>query len=122
GAVLARLVPMSPPLLDVRSRAEAEGRLAAALAAQRQASSSIERARTAVDQAKRQADDARRLAQSGAVSPRAKDDAEIEERLRNQELASAQFASQVADHDVDVARAALRRMDPNRKEEQLDIT
>src|SRR5581483_4757384 len=33
-----------------------------------------------------------------------------------------QFASQVADHDVDVARAALRRMDPNRKEEQLDIT
>ena len=47
GDVLVRIVPMAAPLLDARSRAEAEARLAAALAGHRQAKAEVARARAA---------------------------------------------------------------------------
>jgi HlyD family secretion protein len=122
GAVLARLMPMASPLLDPRTRAEAAGRLAAAGAAQRQGASGVALAEVALEHAKKEAGDARRLLQSGTISPDRLNDAEIEERLRQEQLASARFGVQVADHDVEIAAAALRRVGPDAKTEQLDVT
>src|SRR5690606_22332794 len=49
GQVVARIVPLEAPLLDVRSRSQADARVAAALAAQKQARAQVERARAALD-------------------------------------------------------------------------
>lgn len=121
-AVVARVLPMASPLLDARTRAEAEGRLAAALAGQRQAATGVARAELALEHSKKDTADARRLAQSGTISPDALSNSELDERLRQEELASARFATQVADHDVQIATAALARVRPDGKGEQLDVT
>ena len=47
GDVLARILPQEAPLLDARSREQAEARVAAARASQRQAEAQVERARAA---------------------------------------------------------------------------
>lgn len=108
--VLARLVPAIPPLMDARSRAEAEARLNVALASQRQAQAHADAARAAHELAKREAERYRRLGERNAVSQEAVDRAVFEERARAEDLASAQFAIKVAAHQVAVARAALGRM------------
>ncbi len=122
GAVLARVVPTAPPLLDARSRLEAASRLAVSLAAQRRATTGKERATVAYEHAHNLADDARRLASTGAISDVSKRDAEVEERLRDQEVASARFSVQVADNEVELARSALKRVAPMAATEQLDVT
>ena len=45
GQVLARLVPLPPPLLDARTRAEAKARVDAAMAARHQAQAAVNRSR-----------------------------------------------------------------------------
>lgn len=119
--VLARIVPAIPPLMDARTRAEAEARLNVALASQRQAQAHAEAARAAHELARREAERYRRLGERSAVSQEAVDRAVFEERARAEDLASAQFAIKVAAHQVAVARAAIGRMtgkdDPGGAEE-----
>lgn len=125
GDVLARVVPATPPLLDARSRAEAEARLAAARAQERQARASIERLRGAVEFAEREAGRARQLAGSGGLATRELDRVEMELRTRREELASVQFGARVAAHEAEVARAALGRFEPrvaSAEQEQLEVT
>ncbi|MGD8862583.1 MAG: hypothetical protein PVI30_21410, partial [Myxococcales bacterium] len=55
GDVLARLMPLQPALLDTRTRAQAEARVAASLAQRRQVRSTIDRVRTALEMAEREA-------------------------------------------------------------------
>jgi HlyD family secretion protein len=122
GDVLARLVPLAPPLLDARSRAEAEGRVGATQAQLRQTSSSIERARAALELAEREATRHRQLAAQGAVPSQMVDRTEIDLRTRREELASAQFAARVARHEVEVAQAALGRFGARgATDEQMDV-
>src|SRR5690349_9516135 len=54
GVVLARLVPLSAPLLDARTRREAESRVGATEAARRQSLAQIERAKAALAYSKRE--------------------------------------------------------------------
>ncbi|UJR79586.1 efflux RND transporter periplasmic adaptor subunit [Sandaracinus amylolyticus] len=125
GDVLARLVPLSPPLLDARTRAEAEARLSAAMAQERQARSSIERIETALEFATHEADRARRLAAQGGIPGQQLDRAEMELRTRREELTSVQFGARVATHEVQLARAALGRFEPRvaaAQQESLDVT
>lgn len=109
GDVLARLVPLAPPLLDARTRAEAEARVAATQAQQRQTASSIERARATLQLAESEAGRQRQLLAQGASPAQAVERAEMELRTRREELTSMQFASRVARHEVDLAQAALGR-------------
>jgi HlyD family secretion protein len=111
GAVVARLLPSAPPLLDPRSRAEAEARVAAARAAVSQAGSAIERARVAVGFAEREAARQRALLQEGATAPQIAEQAELAERMRREDLASAEFAGRVAASELRLARVALTRLD-----------
>ncbi len=109
GSPLARIVPMSPALLDPRARSEAQARVAGAEAAASQTRASVARAELAAAHARDDLDRAKRLAATGSISAEAGRDAELESRLREQELASAKFAQEMANHDVDMARAALGR-------------
>ncbi len=122
GTVLARLLPLQAPLLDARSKAEAEARVAAAAAQRRQAYSTVERVRTGLELAQREATRQRSLTGSGAVSARSLEQAELEERARRQELASSEFGARVADYDLQMARAALGRLGkPHGDQEQIDV-
>jgi HlyD family secretion protein len=126
GKVLARIVPLEPPLLDERTRAQAEGRVAAAGAARNQAHATIDRVRTSLAYAQKESERQRALIGSGASAPRAAERAELEERSLSEELASAEFGARVADHELQVAQAALGRIarprGKNEAEPEVEIT
>jgi HlyD family secretion protein len=109
GAVLARLVPANSPLLDPRSRAEATARLATARSALEQSRAAVSRASIAQELAAKERDQQRTLAATGSVSRNALDQMEFQARLRTEELASARFGAKMAEHEVEMARAALAR-------------
>ena len=122
GDVLARIVPSASPLLDSRSRSEAQSRVAAAIASKKEADARKARADVAVEHARVEANDARRLLATNAISPSEARKTELEERLRAQELESARYSVQVADNQVEVARAALRRFGAAGGSEELEVT
>jgi HlyD family secretion protein len=117
GAVVARLVPTASPLLDPRSRSEAEARVAAARAAVSQAGTAVERARAAYVFARREADRQRTLLRDGATAPQMAEQAELAERMRQEEVASAEFGRRVATAELRVALAALANVGAAVREE-----
>jgi HlyD family secretion protein len=123
GAVVARIVPLNPPLLDARTKAEAEARLAAAQAAKRQAGATIARAQAAMELASLEAERQANLGPTGAVSLQAVEQAEFDLRAKREEVASARFAARVAEHEARVAEAALGRLGAKgvKGDEQLDV-
>ena len=123
GMVVARIVPLNPPLLDARTKAEAKARLAAAQAAKRQAVASIARAEAAMQLASLEAERQANLGPSGATSVQAIEQAEFDLRGKREALTSARFAARVAEHEARVAEAALGRLGPEgvKGEEQMDV-
>ena len=111
GQVVARLVPLAPPLLDPRARTEAEARVASARAALSQAGTAVTSARAATDYAQRDAERLRALLAPGAVSRQALDEADLAAQTRQEDLASAQFGERVAASELRLAQAALARLD-----------
>jgi HlyD family secretion protein len=123
GSVLARLLPLASPLLDPESRRAAEQRLASSIDASDQSQATVARAQIASDQSKTDLARVEALAREGAVPPTQLDQATVDANMRDSELASAKFASQVAAHDIEQSRAALARFTPGvGKSEQFEIT
>ncbi len=121
GMVVAHVLPASAPLLDERSRASAEARLGQALAAQKQARAHIQRAEAAAAFAAGEASRLRELNRS-AVAPQAElDRAIMAERSGVADLSSTRFAARVADHEVEMARIALRQASGKATGEPVDI-
>jgi HlyD family secretion protein len=110
GDILARIAPVEPALLDVRTRTTANARLSQALAAQRQARVQIEHAQTTYDFAVAEAKRQRQLVGRGAGVQQALDQAELSERRATHELDAQRFAARVADYEVEMARAAVARL------------
>jgi HlyD family secretion protein len=123
AAVVARIVPLNPPLLDARRKAEAEARLQAARAAKRQAVAAISRAEVAMQLASLESERQAALGPSGATSIQAIEQAEFDLRGKREALTSARFAARVAEHEARVAEAALGRLGPNgvKTDEQMDV-
>ncbi|MET0285878.1 MAG: HlyD family efflux transporter periplasmic adaptor subunit [Polyangiales bacterium] len=110
GALVAELSPVAPQLLDERTRAEANARVAVAQANLARTRSGIERANSAVSFARDQATRTRTLhAQSGA-SKQALEQAEYQEKSSSDELASSQLGEKVAANELEAAKAALASM------------
>jgi HlyD family secretion protein len=107
GDPLAEIAPALSPLLDNRTRAEAEARLGAATSALDQARSQIARAKTALELANQDLARARQLASSGALAAQALEQAEFAVRMRADELNSTTFNAKVAFEEVRLARVAL---------------
>lgn len=105
--VMATFEPGVPPLLDVRSRAEAEARVRAARATLDQAQAELSRAQTEQAFAQAQAERTRRLAADGIASKEALDAAEAEGRGRAEARKAAESAARAAEHELEAARAAL---------------
>jgi HlyD family secretion protein len=112
GEVLAQIVPLQPMLLDARSRTEAQARVQGAAAAQRQARAAVARAEIAAAHANDELARVRKLVEAESLAQNALVLAELDARLRTEELASARFAQQMVAHEAAMASAALRRFDP----------
>jgi HlyD family secretion protein len=109
GERLLQVAPSASPLLDQRTRAEAEARLGAALSAEGQVRAQEARARAARALAEQELARVRQMAAKGAVTARALDQATFEARMRADELSSAEFAAKVAREEARMARVALGR-------------
>lgn len=123
GQVVARIVPLTPPLMDKRSRTAAEARVAAALASKSQASAQIERARAALKFAKAQAKRDQKLADDGVLPRLQLERSLLNARTAKADLDSLQFGARVANYEVEMARAALGHMSTKKKgrEDQLEV-
>jgi len=120
--VLARLVPLPPPLLDSRSRAEAKARVDAAAAARRQAQAAVNRSRFQRDFAKQEADRALAVVEQGGLARSDADRAVSTYRGSEEELRSAEFGARVAEHQLKLAQTTLMQLSGQGEEgEQLDI-
>jgi len=84
----------------------------------------VQRARAARDYAQTQASRQEGLHARGSISADALDRAQLEVRSRREELTSAEFGVRVAAHQVEMARAALGRIDGDDVDdpENLEIT
>jgi HlyD family secretion protein len=123
GTVVARLLPLASPLLDPESRRAAEQRLASAIDAASQAKATVARAQAMGDQAKADLVRVESLAQGGSLPAAQLDQARVDARAREAELASAGFAEKVAEHEIAQARAALARFTPGAgQSEQFEVT
>ena len=122
GQILARLVPLPPPLLDSRTRAEAKARVDALTAARRQAQAAVHRARLQRDFAKQESARALAVVQQGGLARSDADRALVTYRESEEALRSSEFGARVAEHELKLAKAALMQLSGESAEgEQLDI-
>lgn len=124
GQVIARIVPVLPPLLDERTRTSAQAQVAAAQAAKRQAQAQIERAKANLQFAQGEATRQAELLKQGTTSRVQTEQAELARRTASAELDSAHFTERVANFEIEMAQAALRRLSAHGAQargEQLDL-
>ncbi|WP_206046938.1 efflux RND transporter periplasmic adaptor subunit [Mangrovimicrobium sediminis] len=108
GEVLARINPLQSQPLDPRSRAEASARVSAAEAALLAARENIQVAASEADLAEKELVRLAPLVQQGHISEERLDQAEAFKRSSDAALRSARFAEDVANHELEAARTALR--------------
>ena len=108
-AVLATLWPVTPNLLDERTRQEQRERIGAMEATVRRAAANVERAKAALDQAVADLKRSETLAQQGFVSPTQNETGRLNVRLREKELESARQDEHAARHELDQSRIAIRQ-------------
>jgi HlyD family secretion protein len=111
--VVAVVEPADPQFLDARSRAEAEARVKAAEATQKRAVPILERARSQEDFARKELKRIEDLAKTGVLSPQELDGASNQARIAVEDLRAAEYAVQIAEFELEQARAALVRIQPN---------
>jgi HlyD family secretion protein len=108
GAVVARVWPSPAPLLDGRARATAEQRLAAALAAERQARAQLERGTAAASYARTEQERAEGMHARGAVPDSDLERAKFEAAAAAADERAQRLAATIAALEVESARIALR--------------
>jgi len=105
--VLAIFQPQAPTLLDARSRAEAEAAVRAARASLETARAERNRTQAELEFAEAEVERIRRLAGEEIVSETELDSAELAARSGAEALEAAEFATQTAHYQLEVARARL---------------
>ena len=109
GDIIAAILPPPAPLLDPRSRREAEERMGIAEAALERSKAAVERAQAQAAQAKTDLDRTRTLAASGASTVQALERAELAQRIADRDLRAAEFQDHAASHELAQATALLGR-------------
>jgi len=109
--ILTVIEPGIAPLLDARSMAQTEARIASAEAALSQAEQALEMTRTAARFAKINWERVKTNATEGSISATDRDAIEREAEMRDREVRAQEFALKVANYEVTQAKAALIQMD-----------
>lgn len=105
--LIAVIEPTAPDLLDVRTTAEAEARVRAAEAAKEKAQHALKRAQAEQERALVHLKRLKQALERRAVSLQDVDDAEARERMASEEVRAEQSGIQVAEFELEQARAAL---------------
>ena len=105
GAIIARLQPEAPPLLDARTQAEAVAAAESAAAALEHARAEERRAHAALTQAQRELIRTRTLTAAGATTRQDLDAREADASLAAEAVNAAASAVRAASAEVDRARA-----------------
>lgn len=105
--LLTTIEPGDPALLDARSLAEAEARVKAASATLEQSGPNLEQARVALEFAQSQLKRIRQQIERKVSTQEDLERVEMLVRTRSEELRAAQFAQQIAQFELELARAAL---------------
>ena len=105
--VVARIEPLDPEFLDLRTEAEAEAAVSAANAARALAAAQLEETLAELEFAESELERARRLITTQTISERALDDAERVYRTRAAAVSTAQAALEMRDYELAEARARL---------------
>lgn len=108
GATLVELEPLRAEVLDLRRRAEAEARIAAAATSVSTAEQRANAAASNASLAQKELQRVRALRVAGHVSAAAEDRAASEAESSAAEQRSAQFAIATARHELEAARTALK--------------
>jgi HlyD family secretion protein len=121
GDTLAEIAPALAPLLDQRTRGEAEARLGAAGSALKQARAQTARALAAQGLAEQQLARVEKLVAGHAIAQQPFEQAQFDARMRAEEHASAVFAEKVAEEEVRLARVTLGRGDRPARDRHIDV-
>jgi HlyD family secretion protein len=105
--VLAAFQPMAPGLLDVRSRAELQARVAAAEAALKGARAEEARVAAQLEQSERELRRSRELARAGAIAEEQLEAAELAAKTARATLESSRASVRAAEAELRMARASL---------------
>lgn len=108
--VLARLVPVEPPLMDAYALREANARLRAAQSSLDVREAALDRAKRAAEHTRGEADRAARLFASKSLARAELDDANYRRDAAKDEVELADEARRVAMFELEVARAAVARL------------
>lgn len=110
--LLATILPTNPDLLDPRSRSSAEARVKAAEAGVKRSEANSGAAKAAMESAQSMLDRRMKLRKGDATFEQAVEDAQMQARMRSEELRSAEFALEIAKFELELAQAALVRTSP----------
>lgn len=108
-AVLAAMTPATPPFIDARTERELQERVGAAEATLARANTQVEHARAALAQNRADAQRTQKLAAQGFVSSTQLERDNLKATLSQRETEAADFERHAAQHQLDLARAALTR-------------
>ena len=122
GGPVATLLPSLPPLLDPRTRRELEERVGAAEAGMQEASVRMERAEAQAMQARADVQRIRMLHQRGVASVQQLEREELSLRIAERDVQAAELRMHASRHEVDQARALLRRYDESNPGERWEVT
>jgi HlyD family secretion protein len=111
GMVLARITPLP---LDPQAAAQAQARVAAALAAGQEVEARVAQTREALEQAERSTARIREVADAGGMSVDAAERAELQLAAARREHQAAQSRARAAAAELAAARTALLGVDPAR--------
>jgi HlyD family secretion protein len=112
GDVVARVQAEVPPLLDARTRAEAQAAIDVARAELGRARAEEQRAEAAMTQAQRELERTRRLTAGGVLPTQELDVREVEARLAEKVWNAATFAARAASAELQRAEARLTPASP----------
>lgn len=107
--VIATIFSSPTPLLDPRSRREAEERLGTAEAAQERAKALVDRAQAQSAQADQELTRTRTLVERAASTTQALERAELAKRVADRDLRAAEFQLHATQHELDQTRALLAK-------------
>lgn len=119
--VLVRLRPEMPPLLDARTRADAEAAVTVARATAQRAAADVQRLRVALDRAERDLARERELDRSGLTSRQVVEAREADAKSAQEAVHAAEYALASAQADVTRAQIRLQPGDPSRTQEPITV-
>jgi HlyD family secretion protein len=122
GQIVARVRAEAPPLLDERTRAEAQAAIASARAALGRARAEEQRGRATLAQLQRELTRIRELAQNRIVAPQELEAREAEAKGAEESVNAAVFAVQAATSEVQRAMARLAPPTPDAAGRVVTVT